>query len=142
MLLVPLYGPIKGLDKSQKIGIRVSSMAMGFLNASLIWGLFFYLAITGYLDSVTGIWAWLILIFVIVIYVIPFIGMFVLSRNQKKIIFCVIKEHPYYSINQIAHELVVKPSALEKEINKMKEKGEIERVEEGGQLIWKVNKPL
>ena len=142
MLLVPLYGTIKGLDKSQKIGIRVSSMAMGLLNALLIWGLFFYLAITGYLDSVTGIWAWLILIFVIVIYVIPLIGMFVLSRNQKKIIFCVIKEHPYYSINQIAHELVVKPSALEKEINKMKKKGEIERVEEGGQLVWKVNKPL
>lgn len=142
MLLVPLYGTIKGLDKSQKIGIRVSSMAMGLLNALLIWGLFFYLGITGYLDSVTDIWAWLILIFVIVIYVIPLIGMFVLSRNQKKKIFCVIKEHPYYSINQIAHELVVKPSALEKEINKMKEKGEIERVEEGGQLIWKVNKPL
>lgn len=142
MLLVPLYGTIKGLDKSQKIGIRASSMEMGFLNASLILGLFFYLAITGYLDSVTDLWAWLILIFVIVIYVIPLIGMFVLSRNQKKIIFCVIKEHPYYSINQIAHELVVKPSALEKEINKMKGKGEIERVEEGGQLIWKVNKPL
>lgn len=139
MLLVPLYGTIKGLDKSQKIGIRVSSISMGVLNASLIWGLFLYLSINGYIDSVTS--DWLILILGIVIY-IPLIGLFVLSRNLKKIIFCVIKEHPYYSINQIAHELVVKPSAIEKEINKMKGKGEIEHVEENGQLVWKVNESL
>lgn len=141
MLFVPLYGITKGFDRRQKIGVRSSSMGFAFINSSILYLLWAYFAIDGFFDSIPNVWGWISLLLIAVLYIISLVGLLINDRKEKDAILQIVSEHPSYSINQIAHELVLKPSALEKVINRMKKKGEIARVAENGQLIWKVNEP-
>lgn len=134
LILVPFYGLIRGFDKKEKIGIRAASIGLGFVNSLLLLSYFLYsLIVEDYLHPIEKIMG--VLAFVS-LFMNP-IGIIMIGRDERKIIVCLINE---CSISQIAKELVVQPSALKKDINRMEKEGILLRIEENGQVSWKVMK--
>ncbi len=135
MLCFPFYAVIKGFNKKEKIGIRICSMVMAFLNSALFFVLFvicllFFQSVQSvafYIVSLGVIWAILVVIALFSLY---------LGLNNE--ILKIIKENPTYTLNQIAKELALEPLFVEKKINKLKKKGKIQRVEENDQIRWEV----
>lgn len=142
MLFIPFYAVIKGLNKNEKIGIRIFAMAMAFINTSfinssimcIVLSIFSPMADREFLFVLLG----LALLLMLIPYFISIIGMILFPLRRQKEILKIIKKNPTYTLNQIATELALKPSSVEKRIRKLKKKGKIQRVEENGQIRWKV----
>lgn len=130
LVLIPFYGIIRGLfNRSEKIGIRETSMAMGWLNGMIV----IISLINRNLDSVIQT---IIIMYFLTICIIFTIGTVLLIRIKKKMIIHVIKDHPSYSLNQIAKELVLRPSDVEEIINKMRKQGKLLGFEKNGKPMW------
>lgn len=138
LLLVPLYGIFYSFRKDQKIGIRNSSLGFALFNWIIMVVLMAFLASKGYLDNLNEFVGWFLLVLLVVGYFVPLVGLALTGRRIKKEITRVIINNPTYSINQIAAELALQPSVVEKMINKDKKRGRLVRVEENGQIEWKV----
>ncbi len=131
--IVPLYGLINGFNKKEPSGVRVTSLFIGLVNCWII------NLLLSFMNCINDFLGYLLIVIDLIALLVFVIGLLCEGRNQRRMIMDIMKEHPEYSINQIAHELVAKPSGLEKEIKLMKKKGMIMRVEENRQLVWKVN---
>lgn len=135
-LFIPFYAVAIGINRNKKIGIRWYSMIMAVIN-SYSWLLFIIV-----LDDLKVFKSWLLLILSLLLLTITFfvslVGLVLFSLRRQKEVLKIIKNNPTYTLNQIATELALKPSFVEKRIRKLKEKGKIQRIEENGQIRWEV----
>ena len=137
-LLVPLYGIFYSFRKNQKIGVRNSSLGFALFNWIIMVALMLYLGSIGYLDYLNEFVGWFLLGLLVIGYFVPVVGLAFVGKKIKKEITRVIMNNPTYSVNQIAADLALQPSVVEKIINRDKKKGRLIRVEENGQIEWRV----
>ena len=141
MAFIPFYAVAIGINRNKKIGIRWFSMFVGVLY-SYYWLIFLFY--TYYTDAtiIESNSYLILLILLIIIFLVSFlvslVGLVLFTLRRQKEVLKIIKNNPTYTVNQIATELALKPSSVEKSIRKLKEKDYLQRVEENGNIKWKV----
>ena len=111
-------------------------MIMAVIN-SYSWLLFIFIIVRDDL-KVFKSWLLLILLLLTITFFVSLVGLVLFSLRRQKEVLKIIKNNPTYTLNQIATELALKPSFVEKRIRELKEKGKIQRIEENGQIRWEV----